>query len=98
MLYHGLRISGPDTFSLRCSRTRCKHVGHPGETLDSPKSECMQVRDPLDAGIWHVCPLEDAHHLSIVPLWVGAARQKAFWREVGDWLRAIDEARADGGS
>ncbi len=34
--------------------------------------------------------LNDAHHFSIVPLWLGTDDQKAFWKDLGHWLRAID--------
>lgn len=34
------------------------------------------------------------HHLSIMPLWTGTDRQRAFWREVGSWLEDVDDARA----
>ncbi|KAG1754828.1 alpha beta-hydrolase [Suillus paluster] len=42
-------------------------------------------------GIWCVYALENASHFSIAPFWWGSRRQRAFWLELGNWLRAIDD-------
>jgi hypothetical protein len=31
----------------------------------------------------------------MVPLWLGSNRQKMFWREMGEWLRAVDSRAGD---
>ena len=76
---------------MSCRHTRCRHFGPTDDILDG--SEQRLYEDPPDAGIWHVHHLHDAHHVSIVPLWLGTPDQKAFWRDLGHWLRAIDCVR-----
>ena len=68
--------------------TRCKHFSHTDDILDG--SEKRRYEDSVEAGVWHVHHLNDAHHVSIVPVWLGTEEQKAFWRDLGHWLRAID--------
>ncbi len=34
--------------------------------------------------------MENAHHHSIVPMWTGSDRQKAFWRDLGEWWAGVD--------
>ncbi|KAH9944264.1 uncharacterized protein BXZ73DRAFT_96757 [Epithele typhae] len=76
-----------------CENTLCRHYNHGEGILDSPEKTPHDT--PPEAGVWHVHELQDAHHLSVVPIWVGSGRQKAFWRDLGQWLRAIDSARVD---
>ncbi|KAI0824993.1 alpha/beta-hydrolase [Trametes gibbosa] len=75
---------------LECRDTRCRHFNHGDNFLDGSE----KVRDgcPSEIGVWHVHHLADAHHFSVVPFWLGSARQKAFWVDLGYWLRAIDRA------
>ena len=73
-----------------CRFTRCRHFSHADNILGWDETRYGRPPEP---GIWHVHHLEDAHHLSIAPLWFGSAEQKAFWKDMGHWLRSIDAAR-----
>ncbi|TFK56698.1 alpha/beta-hydrolase [Heliocybe sulcata] len=46
----------------------------------------------LQPGVWHVHQVDDAHHISLIPAWLGTSRQKAFWEELGSWLQAVDDS------
>ncbi|KAI0361462.1 alpha/beta-hydrolase [Trametes cingulata] len=76
---------------FECRSTRCKHFSHGDNILDG--SEKARYSCPPEAGVWNVHHLADTHHLSIVPFWFGTRSQKAFWLDLGHWLRAIDRAR-----
>ncbi|KAF8310029.1 alpha/beta-hydrolase [Clavulina sp. PMI_390] len=65
---------------------RCIH--HDRDVADEPD---IVIR--LGEGRTKVEHLEKHHHLSIMPLWMGTDRQRAFWRELGEWLEDVDEAR-----
>ncbi|KAJ7897080.1 alpha/beta-hydrolase [Mycena olivaceomarginata] len=41
----------------------------------------------------HLVDEEDAHHMSLVPLWIGIDRQKQWWRRLGQWLASVEESR-----
>ena len=73
-----------------CRFTRCRHFSHADNILGWDETRYGRPPEP---GIWHVHHLEDAHHLSIAPLWFGSVEQKAFWKDIGHWLRSIDAAR-----
>ncbi|RPD55873.1 alpha/beta-hydrolase [Lentinus tigrinus ALCF2SS1-6] len=75
---------------FECKFTRCRHFSHTDNVLGWDETRYGRPPDP---GIWHVHHLEDAHHLSIAPVWLGTAEQKAFWKDLGHWLRAIDTVR-----
>ncbi|CDO75496.1 hypothetical protein BN946_scf184935.g32 [Trametes cinnabarina] len=75
---------------LECGSTRCTHFGHSNNFLDdSGKARYSCSPEP---GVWNVHHLAEAHHFSLVPFWLGTRTQKAFWQDVGHWLRAIDIA------
>ena len=76
--------------------TRCTHYDHSENVLDGPL-EKMRYEETPDAGVWHVHHLENAHHFSIAPFWLATESQKAFWTDLGHWLRAIDHAFQDSG-
>ncbi|TFK94409.1 alpha/beta-hydrolase [Polyporus arcularius HHB13444] len=75
---------------FECKFTSCRHVSHSDSILGWDETRYGR---PPDAGVWHVHHLEDAHHLSIAPFWLGTAEQEAFWKDMGHWLRCIDEVR-----
>ncbi len=69
--------------------TRCRHFDHSDNILlDGPEKARYECAP--EAGVWNVHHLAETHHLSIVPFWFGSASQKAFWLDLGHWLRAID--------
>ncbi|KAI0375137.1 alpha/beta-hydrolase [Pilatotrama ljubarskyi] len=76
---------------FECRSTRCKHFSHGDKLLDD--SEKTRYSCSPEAGVWSVHHLANTHHLSIVPFWFGSRSQKAFWLDLGHWLRAIDRAR-----
>ncbi|KAI8990569.1 alpha/beta-hydrolase [Trametes punicea] len=75
---------------FECSSTRCRHFSHGDNILDGSEKERYH-RLP-ESGVWHVHHLADSHHLSIVPYWLGTRNQRAFWVDLGCWLRAVDRA------
>lgn len=78
--------------SARIRDTRCRHFDHDDNILlDGP--EKARYGCAPEAGVWNVHHLAETHHLSIVPFWFGSAGQKAFWLDLGHWLRAIDRTR-----
>ncbi|PIL31817.1 hypothetical protein GSI_06521 [Ganoderma sinense ZZ0214-1] len=77
-----------------CKNTRCVHFSHAESILDGvTDSEKSRYDESPEAGIWHVHHLENAHHFSIVPVWLGTQSQKAFWMDLGHWLRSIEDGR-----
>ncbi|KAJ7161357.1 alpha/beta-hydrolase [Mycena crocata] len=68
---------------LPCRRTRCQHL----------ESSTDHLRGKPQPGIWYINPLEDANHMSIVPLWTGTSRQKQFWVKLEKWLSTIEGSR-----
>ncbi|KAI9065880.1 alpha/beta-hydrolase [Trametes sanguinea] len=77
---------------FECRSTRCRHFSHDHNILN--ESEKARYSCPPEAGIWYVHHIADAHHFSIVPFWLGTRSQKAFWLDLGHWLRAIDLAHS----
>ncbi|KAM5530506.1 hypothetical protein V8D89_015822 [Ganoderma adspersum] len=75
-----------------CKHTRCMHFSHTENILDGVPDKSRYDESP-EAGVWHVHHLENAHHFSIVPIWLATQSQKAFWTDLGHWLRAIEEGR-----
>ncbi|KAL1951390.1 hypothetical protein VTO73DRAFT_539 [Trametes versicolor] len=72
-----------------CSDTRCRHFDHSDNILlDGPEKARYECAP--EAGVWNVHHLAETHHLSIVPFWFASASQKAFWLDLGHWLRTID--------
>ena len=48
-------------------------------------------KDPtIRPGIWNVYTLEDHHHLSLLPFWIGSLSQLKFWDDLGTYLDDID--------
>jgi hypothetical protein len=74
----------PVKWGLLYSLTRCRHL------VDGQSDEDRTAPSP---GIWHVNQEEDAHHMSLVPLWTGTDRQKQWWRRLGQWLASVEESR-----
>ncbi|KAI0727828.1 hypothetical protein C8Q72DRAFT_427522 [Fomitopsis betulina] len=75
-----------------CSATKCRHQTYPLDDsrvhgYQSP-SEVPVRHEDAEKGVWHVYHIDAAHHFSLVPFWMGTARQKAFWRDLGSWLDA----------
>jgi len=74
---------------FHCSNTQCRHFSEAkrtsgiGGVLPSPPAP--------EPGVWHVFSLQNANHLSIAPIWFDTKRQRVFWRDLGRWLREIDE-------
>ena len=68
------------------------HFSHAESILDGASDKSRYDESP-EAGIWHVHHLENAHHFSIVPMWLATQSQKAFWTDLGHWLRAIEDGR-----
>ncbi|KAL6298691.1 hypothetical protein BKA93DRAFT_753944 [Sparassis latifolia] len=76
---------------FRCSATQCRQFSAESKTdITALDAEKYRGNGAPESGIWHVHHIDDAHHPSLVPLWLGTARQKLFWRDVGLWLSAID--------
>ncbi|TBU63809.1 alpha/beta-hydrolase [Dichomitus squalens] len=75
-----------------CKLTRCMHYSHSESVLNGPP-EKSRYHEPPVGGVWHVHHLENAHHFSIAPVWLATESQKAFWTDLGHWLRAVDHAR-----
>ncbi|KAI1788803.1 alpha/beta-hydrolase [Ganoderma leucocontextum] len=77
-----------------CKYTRCMHFSHAESILDSDgTSDQSRYDESPEAGIWHVHHLENTHHFSIAPIWLATQSQKAFWTDLGHWLRAIEDGR-----
>lgn len=66
------------------------HFGPAESILDGAPDESRYDESP-EAGVWHVHHLENTHHFSIVPIWLATESQKAFWTDLGHWLRAIED-------
>lgn len=60
-----------------CRFTKCVHLPSDKSVAPTP-------------GTWLVSTINDASHISLVPLWMGTLRQRIFWGQVGDWLTRID--------
>lgn len=79
----------------RISDTRCRHFDHSDNILlDGPEKARYECAP--EAGVWNVHHLAETHHLSIVPFWFASASQKAFWLDLGHWLRTIDRTPRGG--
>jgi hypothetical protein len=78
-----------------CSATRCWHPGseefapprNSFQSAGTDKSEGIVLPKP---GLWHVHAVQGVGHSDMVPVWVGSQQQRAFWREMGIWLRVVD--------
>jgi hypothetical protein len=53
----------------------------------------MRARRIPQPGIWNVVHIEDCHHLSLMPMWIGSKKQRMFWCGLGKWLKEVDAAR-----
>ncbi|TFY80308.1 hypothetical protein EWM64_g3703 [Hericium alpestre] len=75
-----------------CSRTRCRHYTRDplGTQSKNGPMEKDAPRELIEPGMWHVHRLDQAHHVSIMPVWLGSQRQKDFWGDFGNWLRKVD--------
>ncbi|KAH9858051.1 alpha/beta-hydrolase [Lenzites betulinus] len=75
-----------------CRNARCRHFNPGAGCGDGVYDEGAKARHSgvPEAGVWNVHHLADAHHFSVVPFWLGSAIQKAFWLDLGHWLRAVD--------
>jgi hypothetical protein len=71
---------------LSCSETHCKHHG-----LQQSSSSSLLKIEP---GRWDVHEIPDASHSAIVPFWTGNEKQRMFWEDLGDWLRAVEKYNA----
>ncbi|KAL5533939.1 hypothetical protein ACEPAG_399 [Sanghuangporus baumii] len=80
-----------------CAETRCiHHESSPASApLPSPRLRRHPEKRLLEPGVWNVYTLEDTHHLSILPLWVGSSYQQNFWSDLGDFLNNIDSQQLD---
>ncbi|KAJ8487302.1 hypothetical protein ONZ51_g4268 [Trametes cubensis] len=76
---------------FECRSTRCKHYSHSDNILEGFETKSY-IHSPPEAGVWNVHHLSNTHHFSVVPFWLGTQSQKAFWLDLGHWLRAIDAA------
>jgi len=72
---------------LPCRRTQCRHFG----LVKSNEGRFDQVAPR--PGIWYVNQEDDAHHMSLVPVWTGTDRQKQWWKKLGRWLAAVEGNR-----
>ncbi|KAH8099298.1 alpha/beta-hydrolase [Cristinia sonorae] len=83
---------------LPCKQTKCEHFHHSDLTNPSLSSsrENLGVENGSQTlpspGKWYVYELRKAHHGSIAPTWLDTPRQRAFWKELGRWLRDVDLA------
>ncbi|KAF7339285.1 hypothetical protein MSAN_02142000 [Mycena sanguinolenta] len=71
---------------LPCRRDHCRHL----ETTGQPDEDRLETPRP---GIWYVNQEDDAHHMSLVPLWTNTDRQKQWWKRLGRWLSTVEENR-----
>ena len=75
------------------SESSCIHHVPLKGTARLPRSH-LQAKSIPKPGIWNVVTVEDAHHLSLMPLWMGSRRQCSFWYGLGEWLEEVDAARS----
>ncbi|EJD03643.1 alpha/beta-hydrolase [Fomitiporia mediterranea MF3/22] len=68
-----------------CTATKCIHH----EASLSPRTQ-RSSRKSIEPGIWNVYTLENTHHLSILPLWIGSSHQRDFWSDLGNLLHDIE--------
>lgn len=80
---------------LACNSTRCRHFTSSESSTSTSTPEPHDAKYAPEPGIWHVYEVEDATHISLAPLWLGNARQKHYWEQLGRWLRSIDEVYAN---
>ncbi|THH33439.1 hypothetical protein EUX98_g795 [Antrodiella citrinella] len=71
---------------LACKRTVCEHFKH-----DITATPSEEPRKRPEAGKWHVYELHETHHGTIAPTWRDSPRQRGFWKELGEYLRDIDD-------
>jgi len=71
-------------------------LDHSRGNTDRPRGarETAPLHEDPEKSVWHVHNVNAAHHVSFVPFWMGTSRQKAFWRDLGSWLYAIDAKRS----
>jgi len=67
-----------------CRSTNCIHL-----------SQCKPMPTTPKPGIWYVRQIDDATHVSLLPIWMSSKRQRVFWGELGDWLETIDRLNTD---
>lgn len=79
---------------MRFDQSAVKYARHCLTRISSARCQHHAFGDPrppqYERGIWHVYDLEQGHHASILPLWLGTQRQKQFWTDIGDWMSFID--------
>lgn len=74
------------------SDATCIHYPSMKGTARLPTSH-LHAKTIPKPGVWNVIHVEDAHHLSLMPLWVGSKKQRTFWYGLGEWLEEVDAAR-----
>ncbi|KAF8330408.1 uncharacterized protein EI90DRAFT_3060651 [Cantharellus anzutake] len=75
-----------------CSSEHCIHYPPLSGTARLPVDHLRAKLVPRP-GVWNVVTVEDAHHLSLMPLWTGSKKQQTFWYGLGEWLEEVDHAR-----
>ncbi|TCD68104.1 hypothetical protein EIP91_011557 [Steccherinum ochraceum] len=81
--------------SYPCKQTTCEHFMHADITkppADEDATDTTKSKILPEAGKWHVYELRESHHGTIAPTWRDTPRQRGFWKELGQWLRDVDEA------
>jgi hypothetical protein len=64
------------------SSTCCKHL---------ESNTVVNFTDlELKPNTWYVNQVDAATHITLVPFWVGSERQRAFWTNMGKWLKAVE--------
>ena len=77
-----------------CSSTKCIHYDSlPPPSTPLPQQEQIDFPKRIEPGIWNVYTLENAHHLSLLPLWSGSPLQVDFWTNLGRYLTDLDAER-----
>ncbi|KAF8323288.1 hypothetical protein DL93DRAFT_2151564 [Clavulina sp. PMI_390] len=67
---------------------------HPHSHAHSHPHSYHRPRKPVSRpGIWNVITINDSHHVSLMPMWVGSMKQRTFWYGLGEWLEEVDSAR-----
>lgn len=73
---------------LACKQTVCQHLKH-GDITVIPSDD--EPRVIPEGGKWYVYELLEAHHGTIAPRWRDTPRQRGFWKELGQYLRDVDD-------
>jgi len=75
-----------------CDESLCLHHPTLSDTARLPTSH-LHAKTIPQPGIWNVIHVDDTHHLSLMPLWIGSKKQRTFWYGLGEWLEEVDAAR-----